>query len=110
MFVCHSLRYAGANENFVPVVSPSPFDSIARRHSDFWLLTPSTPISRRDIKGAALGWFAWAQARVFRRRLQYKYTGIPVSRINQPLTEFPGSAHTVLATIATHATTNSAVV
>src|ERR1035437_8527052 len=24
-------------------------------HSDFWLLTSSTPISRRDIKGEALG-------------------------------------------------------
>jgi hypothetical protein len=43
-----SSRYRGPNENFVLVVLASPFDSIARRA--FWLLTPSTPISRRDIK------------------------------------------------------------
>jgi four helix bundle protein len=29
-------------------------ERLRRRHSGFWLLTPSTPISRRDIKGAAL--------------------------------------------------------
>jgi hypothetical protein len=45
-----------------------------------------------------------------RRRLQYKYTGMPVSKINQPFTEFAGSLQMVLATIVTQAITNSAVV
>ena len=48
-------RYTARNENFVLVVLASPFDSIA--HRALWLLAPDslTPISRRDIKGEALG-------------------------------------------------------
>jgi len=40
--------------SLVEVSRPAP-RHVRRRHSGFWLLTSSTPISRRDIKGDALG-------------------------------------------------------
>jgi hypothetical protein len=49
-----SSRYVGGNENFVLVVLASPFDSNARSHSGFCLLTSSTPISRQEYQGEAL--------------------------------------------------------
>src|SRR4051812_46814508 len=42
--------------------------------------------------------------------LQYKYTGIPASRIIRPMTEFAGNVETVVVTMAAHAATKSPVV
>jgi hypothetical protein len=44
------------------------------------------------------------------RLLQYQYTGIPVSKIPSPITEFSALLHTVLATIATQLNANNPVV
>ncbi len=43
-------------------------------------------------------------------RLQYKYTGIPAARMMKPKTLFVGYVMIVLATIAVHVKTKSAVV
>ena len=43
-------------------------------------------------------------------RLQYKYTGMPASRIIRPMAEFAGKVATVVITMAAQASTKRAVV